>query len=54
MTAAELEAGVSPEPDVSELNIFSDNGSQSVVSQLLDHIHSHEKSSQRRGGFSER
>ncbi|KAH0854418.1 hypothetical protein HID58_064218 [Brassica napus] len=54
MTAAELEAGVSREPDESEMNLFKDNGSQSVVSQLLDHINSHETSSQRRGGFSER
>ncbi|CAH8385472.1 unnamed protein product [Eruca vesicaria subsp. sativa] len=54
MTAAELEAGVSREADESELNLFSENSSQSVVSQLLDHINSQEKSSQRRGVFSER
>ncbi|KAF8116294.1 hypothetical protein N665_0020s0145 [Sinapis alba] len=57
MTAAELEleAGVSHEADESVLSLFSENGSKSVVSQLLDHIHSHEKSSERRGGgFSER
>ncbi|KAL0865324.1 hypothetical protein Bca101_044442 [Brassica carinata] len=55
MTAVELEEVVCNVPaDETELNRFSDNGSQSVVDQLLDHIHSQEKSSQRRGGFSER
>lgn len=53
MSAVKLEAVVCHEPDESELNRFSDNnGSQSVVYQLLDQIHNHDKTS--RGLISER
>lgn len=49
MTAVELKAVVCHEPDESELNRFSDNGSKNVVYQLLD-----QKSSEQRRWLSER
>lgn len=50
MAVVKLEAVVCHEPDESELNRFSDNGSsKNVVYQLLDQIHNHDKISERRG-----